>query len=521
MKKIFYVFFLLLFTPILVNAEYKLDYNKEYGDYYGESFNSVVALEDGGSVAAGRVCSYDIDGIDLYGNCDALLVRYDKDGEIVWQNNYGYYYDDELYSVMETSDGNFIAVGYLSFPEEEENKEVRTYTASYSDYYAYIMKVDEDGNVLWENYYSSNSEYFNVVETTNGYAAVGYTDVINSCPNGVTSNCDYSSGLLSEYNVDGELINDQEYGADLYYQDIVFQEDMYYIVGYSSSYIEPFFLKMDYEGNILTDEENLFLEEYQGYVFQTIEEDSGNFVVLAYDYEYVGDSLLIRLNSEGQVLSILANRSNSVFQDVQVTSKYYYVAGFQYDDDYNTFAFVTVYDYNGTVIDEFTFTESESAYFGIDVLNNSIYASGLVLDSYESVENSFRSYDSNALLAKYSKVRKKYTITVLDSSYGSVSTVSTSLEDELVVIQVNPDDNYELVNLEILNADMEDITDQVSFNMENYSFIMPTQDIVIRATFDIENPQTGKTLSFITFALLVLVGISLYYFSHKKKIYKM
>ncbi|MDR1087865.1 MAG: Ig-like domain-containing protein [Coriobacteriales bacterium] len=88
-----------------------LEWLKNYGGGAHDYFESVTPTTDGGFVAVGY--SYNV--VDLAGNMrfeDAIIARFDKNGNKVWFRNYGGSSDDYFYSVTPTTDGGFVAVGY-------------------------------------------------------------------------------------------------------------------------------------------------------------------------------------------------------------------------------------------------------------------------------------------------------------------------------------------------------------------------------------------------------------------------
>lgn len=100
-KKI--LFLLILFIPFMVSAEeLNLEWEKGWGGSYGDSFNSIALLEENNLIVVGHSSSLNIDF-----NSDAILVKYDKDGNVLWQKNYGGNNYDSFMSTLYSKDGNF------------------------------------------------------------------------------------------------------------------------------------------------------------------------------------------------------------------------------------------------------------------------------------------------------------------------------------------------------------------------------------------------------------------------------
>ena len=160
----------------------KYDFNgnvvwkKNFGGNSSESFRAVIATS-GGFVAVGTTWSHFFDNDDwedftAKGLCDALIVKFDFSGNVIWKNNFGGNGTDYYSSVTEVSDG-FVAVGGgLNFNTGDwEGIE------GYGDIDAIIVKYDKEGNVIWKKNFGGRSidTYESVTTTFNSVVAVGYS----------------------------------------------------------------------------------------------------------------------------------------------------------------------------------------------------------------------------------------------------------------------------------------------------------------------------------------------------------
>jgi len=148
-------------VPNALIVKYDLDGNvmwkKTYDNRFVAAYRSIVATDDGYLVA----------GMDWY---DALIVKYDLDGNVKWKKTFGGSYTDVFNSVTTTSDG-FIAVGDSTSTDhdlEHLNKGGQD---------AIMVKYDHDGHLLWKKTVGgSRYDVFNAVtETEQGVIAVGYS----------------------------------------------------------------------------------------------------------------------------------------------------------------------------------------------------------------------------------------------------------------------------------------------------------------------------------------------------------
>ena len=161
--------------------------------------NSIVATDDGGVVVAGGFTEYSTDivagaqnGVDLNndgiveevskGSKDGIIVAYDKDGNYKWSKTVGGTDDDCLNKIIQTSDGGYAVVGYVSsdtvyFDGEEKDNLSGSFNYAFGKKDIVIIKLDKDGNYIWgaRNGETRDEEAISVVETSEGnLAIVGY-----------------------------------------------------------------------------------------------------------------------------------------------------------------------------------------------------------------------------------------------------------------------------------------------------------------------------------------------------------
>ena len=140
----------------------------------GEDFDtaeSICRTTDGNYLLCGYTASYGLGEDDIY------VVKIDDNGSVIWEETYGCDKSDTAYSIKQTSDGNYILCGStglfdLPFPGSTgRNREI------------YIIKIDDDGNILLENTYwtmgTHQNDYdvgFDICETSDGgFCVVGHT----------------------------------------------------------------------------------------------------------------------------------------------------------------------------------------------------------------------------------------------------------------------------------------------------------------------------------------------------------
>lgn len=105
-----------------INSEGQFEWYKYYKN--SSSFQSVQTTGDGGFIVVGNITTLDDFG---NGTPDGLIVKFNQAGEVEWDQRYGGSNSDVLDRVIETTNGEYIAIGDSSSKDLEkiENKGMR------------------------------------------------------------------------------------------------------------------------------------------------------------------------------------------------------------------------------------------------------------------------------------------------------------------------------------------------------------------------------------------------------------
>jgi len=151
---------------VLVKTDLKGDtlWSKKYGQapliYYSGLGGSLINTDDGGFAVGGSI--KDTSG----GDSQALLIKFDNNGDTLWSKTYGGTGYDVAYKCRQTKDGGYVLIGQTkSFGEPNGD--------------VYLVKTDEKGDTLWtKTYGGGNLEDGFSIEITDddGYIIGGYTN---------------------------------------------------------------------------------------------------------------------------------------------------------------------------------------------------------------------------------------------------------------------------------------------------------------------------------------------------------
>ncbi len=127
--------------------------DREFSYHVGNQGMALVPAHDGGHVIVG--ISYD-DTLNTSG--DVYVVHADADGELVWEVSIGSDLQDKGRDIVATQDGGYVIVGWTRSGDEGMDD-------------AYVIKIDADGNVLWEQTFGGpqNDQLWSIIALDNGH----------------------------------------------------------------------------------------------------------------------------------------------------------------------------------------------------------------------------------------------------------------------------------------------------------------------------------------------------------------
>ncbi len=210
-----------------------------YGGSNNDVAQSVIPTSDGGFVVLGYTQSNDGD-IDTKQDesFDFWLLKFGQEASLQWSKTYGGANDDRGRKIIQTSDGGYALVGYSNSNDGNvsENNGARDF---------WIIKTDNQGEVLWEKSFgfSGNDEGYNIKETSNGNFLVGGTlDVTASGGEGNTSKGQqkHAGGdyWLLNISANGDLIWSRYFGGtftDIVHDIIESENGEFFAIGSSDS----------------------------------------------------------------------------------------------------------------------------------------------------------------------------------------------------------------------------------------------------------------------------------------------
>ena len=139
-------------------------WEKSFDNKYDATFYDVLKVSDGYLAVGSYVSKYEQIEVNTR---DALLVKYDLNGKMLWHKDYSVLSDTEFYKIIDDGNDNYVVIGQSIY----ENMEMGThYTGG-----GIIVRYDKDGNLLAHNNYGGNKSgsFSDIIKVNDGYIVCG------------------------------------------------------------------------------------------------------------------------------------------------------------------------------------------------------------------------------------------------------------------------------------------------------------------------------------------------------------
>lgn len=268
------IFHLLCLTPILLQAQPEIAWQRCYGSSGWDAFADVEMTSDGGYITSVEYGSTDFDATGVSGlERPATLMKFDSAFNLLWYSSFGGYTNaSNFFELAVLEDKGFIAFGntYASDSDFADN-----HGPNYSD--LMLVRTDSLGQKLWSKCYGSPGDDFPasfMVTKDKGYLLLGYSnseggDVPDHYGTGFSHDIiiiktDSLGNILWSQNMgtsgdDGVLSNPLEIDRGYYILNLSCIGDDYDMAGVSGDIKKRWLVNMDSLGNII--DENIIVSE--------------------------------------------------------------------------------------------------------------------------------------------------------------------------------------------------------------------------------------------------------------------
>jgi hypothetical protein len=132
------------FAVLKLNQNRGIQWQQNLGGVYLESAFSVTQTPDGYFLAGGFDYHIETDGVR---DSDCWLVKFDFNGNIIWDKKYGGLYSEELIEVEAINQNEYVFFGYTGSVNSRDVSENNGF------YDFWLVKVNASGNIIWEKNY--------------------------------------------------------------------------------------------------------------------------------------------------------------------------------------------------------------------------------------------------------------------------------------------------------------------------------------------------------------------------------
>ena len=155
------------------NSNLEIDYIKTYGGSDDDRGYDLVQLADQGFILLGYSKSSDGDASLNKGQHDNWIIRIDKKGEIIWEKSFGFSGHDHAYNIIPTLDGGFFFNGFLDITASNglgmnDKKNISSKKHGVGEFWCH--KIDKNGNLKWRKYFggTKNDRSYDAIQTSDG-----------------------------------------------------------------------------------------------------------------------------------------------------------------------------------------------------------------------------------------------------------------------------------------------------------------------------------------------------------------
>jgi len=255
--------FIILSINLIAQADnFVFELENNFGGNNTDEAYSIISDTNGDFIIAATTSSKG------EGSNDAWIIKLNNNGNIIWDKTFGSSKNEHVYDIIETQDNGYIFVG-------------QKYTSSTNRFDAWAVKIDNNGNLLWEKLYGQTKNDLAKSITTahdGGFIIAGKTASMgNGLYDAWTIKIDYQ----------GNIVWNKTYGGaqdDVAYDIIQTSDRNYAFVGYTKSSgngkKDAWIVKIDLQGNLVW--EKLLGKAQNDEAYSLIESSENNLIISGY-----------------------------------------------------------------------------------------------------------------------------------------------------------------------------------------------------------------------------------------------
>jgi len=215
-----------------LDAKGNMEWDKNFGGIGWDEIYSIIQTKSGDFIAAGSVWSKGA------GRGDVCVVKLNRRGNLVWIKTFGGSDYDDARSIIQTDDGGYAVAGF-TVSEDTGDRDV------------WVIKLDKKGNKIWDKTFGGTSEDWanSLIQTEDrGYMVAGWTSSMGAGKTDI---------WIIKLNKRGDLVWDKTFGGsedDEAHSIIQTDDGGYAVAGWTESKgagnSDVWVIKLDENGNL-------------------------------------------------------------------------------------------------------------------------------------------------------------------------------------------------------------------------------------------------------------------------------
>ncbi len=205
MKKSYLIVLVIIFIQN-INAQPEIEWKKCFGGSHYEGANSIQQTTDGGYIVAGNSYSNDGDVSENHGGYDSWIIKLNSDGDTIWTKVFGGSQKDNVRSIQQTMEGNYIVAGYSHSNDGDVS-------GNHGTRDCWVLKLNSIGDTIWTKCLGGGSwdMAFSTQQTSDSnFIIAGYASSNNGDVSGNHGQEDY---WIVKLNSEGDTLWTKCYGG--------------------------------------------------------------------------------------------------------------------------------------------------------------------------------------------------------------------------------------------------------------------------------------------------------------------
>lgn len=213
-----YLILLLLLSSFCFGQSPSIQWSKKFGGGSPDLCNKIIQTSDGNFVAIGSSKSANGDVSNHHSSggpakSDVWILKIDINGSILWNKSLGGDFDDSGASIEETSDGGFIIAGTTMSNQGDVSGLHGVNGGPFGPTDMWIVKIDSIGNIQWQKCVGSDEDDASIKIKSSGDSSYLLLGGINYWGGDISISYGNSDVWISEMNSIGSIQWQRTYGG--------------------------------------------------------------------------------------------------------------------------------------------------------------------------------------------------------------------------------------------------------------------------------------------------------------------